>query len=109
MGEAPHSVLNLQPREIVEVKSREEIFETLDARDRNHRLRFDSEMLKYCGRQGQVLRRVQQIIDERTGKMLHIKRDCIILEGVICTGDYHRSCPRSMYPYWREIWLKRVE
>ena len=41
--------------------------------------------------------------------MLHIKGDCIILDGVICTGDYHRSCPRSIYPYWREIWLKRVE
>jgi hypothetical protein len=41
--------------------------------------------------------------------MLHIKGDCIILDGVICTGDYHRSCPRSIYPYWREIWLKRVD
>jgi hypothetical protein len=108
-GEAPRSVLNLQPGEIVEVKSREEIFETLDARDRNHGLRFDSEMLKYCGQQGKVLRRVQQIINEETGKMWYIERDCIILEGVICTGDYHRSCPRSIYPYWREIWLKRVE
>jgi hypothetical protein len=108
-GETPRSVLNLQPGEIVEVKSRAEIFETLDERDRNRGLRYDSEMLKYCGRRAKVMRRVQQIIDERTGKMLHIKRDCIILDGVICTGDYHRSCPRSIYPYWREIWLKRVE
>jgi hypothetical protein len=108
-GEAPRRVLDLHPGELVEVKSKEEIFETLDARDRNHGLRFDSEMLKYCGRRGKVLRRVQQIIDERTGKMLHIKRDCIILDEVICSGDYHRSCPRSIYPYWREIWLKRVE
>jgi hypothetical protein len=105
----PRSVLDLQPGEIVEVKSKEEIFETLDARDRNHGLRYDSEMLKYSGRQGRVLRRVQQIIDEKTGKMLHIKRDCIILDGFICSGDYHRSCPRSVYTYWREIWLKRVE
>jgi predicted DNA-binding antitoxin AbrB/MazE fold protein len=108
-GEAPRSVLDLQPGEIVEVKSKEEIFETLDARDRNHGLRYDSEMLKYCGQQGRVLRRVQQIIDEQTGKMRYIKTDCIILEGVICSGDYHRSCPRSIYPYWREIWLKRIE
>jgi hypothetical protein len=108
-GETPRSVLNLQPGEIVEVKSKEEIFETLDERDRNLGLRYDSEMLKYCGRRAKVLRRVGQIIDERTGKMLRIKRDCIILDGVICSGDYHRSCPRSIYPYWREIWLKRVE
>jgi hypothetical protein len=107
-GEAPRSVLDLQPGEIVEVKSKEEIFETLDVRDRNHGLRYDSEMLKYCGQKGKVLRRVEQIIDEQTGKMRYIKTDCIILEGIICSGDYHRSCPRSIYPYWREIWLKRV-
>jgi hypothetical protein len=108
-GETPKSLLNLQPGEIVEVKSKEEIFETLDERDRNRGLRYDSEMLRYSGRRGRVLRRVEHIIDEKTGKMLHIKGDCIILDGVICTGDYHRSCPRSIYPYWREIWLKRVD
>jgi hypothetical protein len=108
-GETPRSLLNLQPGELVEVKSKEEIFETLDDRDRNRGLRYDSEMLKYSGRRGRVLRRVEKIIDEGTGKMLHIKGDCIILDGVICTGDYHRSCPRSIYPYWREIWLKRIE
>lgn len=105
----PDDRLNLQPGEVVEVKSREEIFETLDGRDRNRGLRFDSEMLRYCGTRGRVLRRVEHIIDEETGKMLHIKGDCIILDGVVCTGDYHRSCPRRIYPYWREAWLRRVE
>ena len=33
---------------------------------------------------------------------------CIILQDVICTSDYHRLCPRGIYPYWREIWLERV-
>jgi len=28
---------------------------------------------------------------------------------VVCKGDLHEFCPRSIYPYWREIWLKRVE
>jgi hypothetical protein len=108
-GESPSSDLNLQPGEIVEVKTTDQIFETLDARGRNRGLRFDVEMLKYCGRRAKVLQRVNQIIDEKTGRMLRINSDCIILEGVVCTGDYHRSCPRSIYPYWREIWLKRVE
>jgi hypothetical protein len=26
----------------------------------------------------------------------------------VCTADYHRSCPRGIYAYWREIWLERV-
>ena len=45
-----------------------------------------------------MLRRIEKIIDEKTGRMLTIKRDCVILEGVICAGDYHRSCPRAIYP-----------
>jgi hypothetical protein len=41
--------------------------------------------------------------------MMQLKNPCIILEGVTCTSDYHRQCPRSIYAYWREIWLERVE
>jgi hypothetical protein len=108
-GSTPPGSLDLQPGEIVEIKSREEIFATLDEDDKTRGLRFDSEMLKYCGRRARVLRRIEKIIDEKTGRMLRIKRDTVILDGVICTGDYHRSCPRAIYPYWREAWLKRVE
>jgi hypothetical protein len=107
-GTAPVGVLDLKPGELVEVRSREEIFQTLNDRDRTRGLRFDREMLRYCGRRGRVLKRVNKIIDEKTGRMLSIKTDCIIIDGFICTGDYHRSCPRSIYTYWREAWLKRV-
>jgi hypothetical protein len=105
----PYERLNLQPGDLVEVKSKEEILDTLDESDRTRGLRFDREMLRYCGRRGRVLRRVEHIIDEKTGRMLTIKGDCIIIDGFICTGDYHRMCPRSIYPYWREAWLRRVD
>jgi hypothetical protein len=105
----PMEVLDLQPGELVEVKSKEEILETLDGKSMNRGLRFDGEQLKYCGQQARVLRRVERIIDERTGKMLQFKGDCIVLEGVTCTGTYNQYCPRSIYPYWREIWLRRVD
>ena len=108
-GSTPTGSLDLQPGEIVEIKSREEIFATLDGDDKTQGLRFDGEMLKYCGRRARVLRRMENIIDEKTGRMLRIRRDCVILDGVICAGDYHRSCPRAIYPYWREAWLRRVE
>jgi hypothetical protein len=107
-GGRPEDRLNLQPGELVEVKTKEEILDTLDQGDRTRGLRFDREMLRYCGRRGRVLRRVEHIIDEKTGRMLTIKADCIIIDGFICTGDYHRMCPRSIYPYWRESWLRRV-
>jgi hypothetical protein len=104
----PKQVLNLQPGELVRVKSREEIVATLDTKQLNRGLSFDPEMLKYCGRQARVLRRVDRIIDEKTGKMLNLKGGCIILEGVTCSGDYNQYCPRSIYSFWREIWLERV-
>jgi hypothetical protein len=108
-GKTPKELLDLQPGELVEVKSKEEILQTLDKSGHNRGLRFDVEMLKYCGTRARVLSRVGQIVDEKTGRMIRFPGDCIILEGVICTADYHQFCPRSIYPYWREIWLRRVD
>jgi hypothetical protein len=65
-------------------------------------------MVRYCGRTARVRGRVERLINEQTGKMIHIKSDCIVLEGVVCKADYHRFCTRSIYPYWREIWLDRI-
>jgi hypothetical protein len=105
----PDGTLDLQPGELVRIKSRQEIESTLDRNNGNRGLSFDPEMLWYCGREARVLRRVERTIDERTGKLLHLKRPCIVLEGVTCRGAYHRCCPRADYPYWREIWLERAE
>jgi hypothetical protein len=105
----PKETLNLQPGELVQVKSKEEIVQTLDEGNANRGLKFDVEMLKYCGQRARVLRRVEQIIDEKTGKMMHFSNACIVLEGVTCQSTYYGFCPRGIYPYWREIWLKRVE
>ena len=100
--------LDLQPGELIQVRSKEEIMTTL-GRDQRHRgLWFDSEMLPYCGGIYRVLRRVQQIIDENSGKMIQMKHPCIVLEGVVCKSDFHQLCPRAIYAYWRENWLQRV-
>jgi hypothetical protein len=105
---SPVERLDLRPGDWVRVKSIEEITATLNADNNNRGLSFDVEMLRYCGRTAQVLRRVDHIIDESSGRMLEMKTPCIVLADVVCTADYHRSCPRSVYPYWREIWLERV-
>jgi hypothetical protein len=44
--------------------------------------------------------------------MLTLRNACIVLDGVVCSGclsSYRLFCPRSIYPYWREAWLKRVQ
>jgi len=107
-AKSPVERLNLQPGELVEVRGKEEIMATLDKSQRNRGLWFDSEMLPYCGGIYRVLRRVNRIVDEKTGKMVNMKNPCIVLEGVVCKSDFHRLCPRAIYPYWRENWLKRA-
>jgi hypothetical protein len=109
LTKTPDQRIGLQPGDLVRVKSREEILATLDTGNKNRGMTFDAEMLKYCGREAKVLRRVEQIIDEGTGRMLHFSNPCIVLENVVCTGVFHRVCPRAIYPYWREIWLERVQ
>ena len=104
----PAAELNLQPGEFVQVKSKNEIIATLNRGNRNRGLLFDSEMVRYCGGTHRVLKRVNQIVDEKTGKVLRMKGPCIILEGSACISEYHRLCPRAIYHYWREGWLRRI-
>jgi hypothetical protein len=101
-------MLDLQPGELVEVRSKEEIMATLGPDNRNRGMSFDSEMIPYCGTQARVERKVRRILDERTGKMVKLS-DCVVLENVVCRGIYHRFCQRGITPYWREAWLRRVE
>jgi hypothetical protein len=108
----PTAKLGLQPGERVRVKQRQAILATLDEGHRNRGLWFDVEMVPFCGQEFRVLRRVERIIDERSGKMVRLPNDCIILDGAYCRGHLSRDrlfCPRSIYAYWREIWLERVD
>jgi hypothetical protein len=108
----PTEVLNLKEGDLVRVRTKEEIRRTLDANCRNRGLSFDVEMVRYCGQTFRVLRRVEKIIDEKSGKMIYPPGVCLILEGVTCIGCLSKDrlfCPRSISPYWREIWLRRVD
>jgi hypothetical protein len=108
LEKTPIERLELQPGELVQVRNKEEIIATLDRQNKNRGLLFDAEMLPYCGGIYRVLRRVHHIVDEKTGRMMHMQYPCIVLEGVYCQSDFHRLCPRAIYSYWREGWLKRV-
>lgn len=65
-------VLNLQPGELVEVKSRGEIEATLGADGKNRGLGLAPEMAAYCGRRLRVASRVDQIIVEWSGELRRV-------------------------------------
>ena len=107
----PTADLNLQPGDLVRVKSYQTILDTIDESNRNRGLYFDAEMVPYCGGTHRVLTRVTRIVDEKTGKIREFKNPCIILDGAVCQSRYSECrlfCPRSIYAYWREVWLERV-
>ena len=109
--QTPAVKLDLQPGEFVRVRNYPDILATLNETWHNKGMYFDSEEVPYCGGTYEVLRRVEKIIDEKTGRMLNLKSDAIILKDVVCQARYSRCrrfCPRSIYPFWREIWLERV-
>lgn len=104
--------LDLASGELVRVRSKAEISETLGSDGKNRGLWFDREMLPYCGQTHTVKYRVERFIDERSGEMVELRSDTVILDGVVCGSDvsYGRwFCPRAIYPWWRECWLERAE
>jgi len=104
----PPAPLNLRPGEFVKVRSAAEITPTLAG---NRGPTFEPEMLHQCGRSHRVLARVNRIIDERNGKMLKLRNDCVVLDGITCNGLSYKErlfCPRASYYFWREAWLERA-
>jgi hypothetical protein len=108
----PSEVLDLEPGEWVEVRSREEIGATITSDGMNRGMRYDMEMLKYCGGKYRVQMRVDRLINEQSGKMMEMKNPCIQLEDVYCRAEctaLRLGCPRASNTYWRETWLRRAE
>jgi hypothetical protein len=111
-GTTPSMPLGLRPGELVRVKEHEEILKTVTVDHKNKGMYWGAELVPYCGKIFRVRACVYRLIDERTSKMVEMKSPCVILEAVVCQGRYSQCrmlCPKSMYPYWREIWLERVD
>lgn len=107
----PEEKLDLRPGEWVEVKSQNEILDTLTKAGMNRGMAWGEELTLACGEKFRVAQRVSRIIDEATGRMVEMKNPCITLEGFYCKAlytQYSLLCSRRVTPYFREIWLKRV-
>jgi hypothetical protein len=111
-GASRSTAVGLRPGDLVRVRSEEEIAATLNPRGRNRGLSFSPEMLPYCGGTYRIRNRVERLIDEKTGEMIEISNDCLILDDVVCRGEdgcwAFMFCPRGTYPFWREAWLQRA-
>jgi hypothetical protein len=110
-AQTPAATLDVQEGELVRIKDYRAILGTLNDEWKNRGLYFDAEMVPYTNGTYKVLKRVNRIIDEKTGKMLNFKSECLILDEVVCQARYakcRKLCPRAYYLYWRAIWVEKV-
>ncbi|WP_317743406.1 hypothetical protein [Nocardia seriolae] len=108
VGKTPVAHLDLQPGELVRIKSKEQIELTLNEHRLNRGMGFEEEAARFCGRTARVKARITRCLDETTGELVVMKTPAIVLEDVVCEGVYHANCPREYVSFWREIWFERV-
>ena len=99
---------NIVTGDLVEIRSKKEIFHSLTKTGTHLGLTFSAEMLTFTGKRYRVLGKVDRLIDERTGRMKVLKNNCLILDSVICRG-HCTLCPRAEFLFWRDEWLTRVQ
>jgi hypothetical protein len=100
---------SIRAGDMVCVKSKEEIQNTLDRWNRLRGCAFMGEMWPYCGSTHRVFKHIERFLDERD----YLMKKCMgifILEGVVCEGTKDFGpCDRSCFFFWREDWLEKLE
>ncbi|HSD63048.1 MAG TPA: hypothetical protein VLB50_04590 [Ignavibacteriaceae bacterium] len=107
----------LKAGDLVEVKSIDEIFLTLDSNGALDNLPFMPEMIGYCGRQFRVSRKVVQAVIDSAGIFGYSEAyvrafkndDVVILEDLRCSGENHDGCKRGCAIFWKEAWLRKAD
>src|SRR5687768_8873674 len=108
-----HLNTRLGPGDVVDVKTPDEILQTLDADGALEHLPFMPEMVEFCGRRFPVAQRVVKTCFSGPNSYAAMREfksdDVVLLEGLRCSGAAHDGCQRACTIFWREAWLRRVE
>ncbi|MFX0210779.1 MAG: hypothetical protein ACFFDT_32670 [Candidatus Hodarchaeota archaeon] len=103
------AILSLKKGDVVKVRSRQEIEQTLDENNQFDGCGFMETMWQYCGGTYRVLKRVEKILDPWASRLRRCS-NIVILEGLFCHGDPRHApeCDRTCIYYWKEAWLEKV-
>ncbi|MDH4185509.1 MAG: hypothetical protein OEV08_00810 [Nitrospira sp.] len=92
----------------VEVRSAEEILQTLDERAALESLPFMPEMLPFIGRRFRIYKRATKTCDTISKQGFRRVKDTVMLETLRCDGTAHGGCQAGCLLFWKESWLKKV-
>ena len=102
---------DLKPGDLVKIRSKDQILQTLDKNNKLKGCYFMDEMWQYCGTQQRVLKRVNYFYDEGNFQMRKAKKT-VLLDGLHCHGivsDSKQRCDRHCLFFWREEWLEKID
>lgn len=91
----------------VEVRSKEEILETLDKNGCLDGMPFMPEMFQYCGQRFPVYKRAHKTCDPIYSVAGRRLDNAVHLE-LRCNGSGHGGCQVGCLLFWKEAWLTRV-
>src|ERR1700730_3130739 len=92
----------------VEVRSKEEILQTLDQKGRLEGLPFMPGMFQYCGQLFKVYKRAHKTCDTVNDYKGRRMNQAVHLEGIRCDGQGDEGCQAGCLIFWKEAWLRKV-
>ena len=92
----------------VEVRSKQEILETLDKNGRLDGMPFMPQMFEYCGKRFKVLKSAHKACDPVYTMASRGVEDAVHL-NLRCNGQAYGGCQAGCRLFWKEAWLKPVE
>jgi hypothetical protein len=102
-------IFGLRPGDWVEIRSLDEILQTLDDNGTLDGLPFMPEMAAYCGTRARVLRRVDKLNDWIHHTGLKRMRRLVLLADLRCDGSAHGQCQSNCHLRWRTAWLRPAD
>src|SRR5215471_18037432 len=100
---------NLRIGDWVEVRSKQEILETLDCRGRLDGMPFMPEMFAFCGQRFRIYKWAHKTCDYSTEPYTCRNLvDAVHLE-TRCGGEAHDGCQAACLLYWKLAWLKHLD
>src|SRR5882724_1390432 len=93
----------------VQVRSKQEILETLDKDGCLDGVPFMPQMFKYCGRRFQIESRAYKTCDTVSGVYKGLRLPDAVHLSIRCDGQAFGGCQAGCLIFWKNAWLNPLE
>jgi hypothetical protein len=100
----------LEVGDLVRIRSKVEILQTLDKDNKTKGCGFMDEMWQYCGTKHKIIKKIEYFYDE-CNQVMRKAHNTVLLEDLRCSGNkkWKHNCDRFCYYFWRGEWLEKIE